>query len=528
MPAKSSHGRATKDERALLLLSLSDPMHPDACCVIGLHFLLDRVLAKKTEDDSRQGPILRAAMAFISTERSDEEHEALREHLTMCRCTPRTRLFHRTVARPLTEVLELVLFVICGTISDYFMRLGPGKLRTERENVPPEAQPWPSRVSDIIPTPGGEKDVLAGLVQWAAVVPGGHSTFSLVGALARFWEPFAVELFHTPDVFQLATRHLRCAVDAYNRRAWPAEQMYRFISPVIACAQGLFFTVWEVDMSITMSILIQLYEEMYVVAAPIEPILAGLRADNVPIGMDDCRRWFSIVRRLRPVINPDGTFNIKKELSGQLVDAKRLGRLNFVAAFLRMVEIRNRNQCLHVLCTSQIEERAAVCGRCGIVRYCSRECQQAAWPAPHFPHKTLCKRIQRLRGQVCLTDAQAWNRTVRDDSALHREPRAFADAALKLGADARVAEAIAADIMRLTRARMMFVAGASKEEVVADAERVEASGSKNGSGVGTGLLPAPGENGDEPLGLNSDLQDEHATMPDVLEGGDMYPAEEVD
>lgn len=189
MPSTNSQSeraaRANKDERELLLFTLLNPMHDDACCIIGLSDLLHKALAKKPEDDSRQGTILRAAMAFLSAKRSEEEHSALRTRLTTCRCNPSFRITHGSIARPLTEVIELVLFLISGTIGDYFMRLGPGKLRKERDNVPPDAQPWPSRVSDIIPTPT-EHDMLLALVQWAAAVPGGHSVFSLIGGLARF------------------------------------------------------------------------------------------------------------------------------------------------------------------------------------------------------------------------------------------------------------------------------------------------------------------------------------------------------
>ncbi|KAJ7135764.1 hypothetical protein C8R44DRAFT_869472 [Mycena epipterygia] len=66
-----------------------------------------------------------------------------------------------------------------------------------KENTPPEAQPWPNHIADVIPAPGSEEEVLPGLVQCAAHVPGGHSIFSLVGGLARFWDPFAVQIFRT-------------------------------------------------------------------------------------------------------------------------------------------------------------------------------------------------------------------------------------------------------------------------------------------------------------------------------------------
>jgi hypothetical protein len=54
---------------------------------------------------------------------------------------------------------------ICLTISEYFRHLGPTKFHKAKPNVSPEAQPWPSSITDIIPSPGAECDVLVALVQ---------------------------------------------------------------------------------------------------------------------------------------------------------------------------------------------------------------------------------------------------------------------------------------------------------------------------------------------------------------------------
>ncbi|KAJ7763230.1 hypothetical protein DFH07DRAFT_770950 [Mycena maculata] len=161
----------TKAERTLLLFSLLNPIHEDACYVIGLNELLS--------------PILRAAMTFISAKRTDQERAVLQGGITTCHCTPSIRATHCALLRPLPEslVLELVLFFMCGMIGTTSWA---GKL--QRLNVSPDLQSWPSRVSDIIPTEG-EHELLAALVQWAATVPGGHSVFSLIGVLARFWRP---------------------------------------------------------------------------------------------------------------------------------------------------------------------------------------------------------------------------------------------------------------------------------------------------------------------------------------------------
>ncbi|KAJ7464068.1 hypothetical protein FB451DRAFT_1492240 [Mycena latifolia] len=477
----------TKQERAILLLTLNDPMHEDSTCLLGIYTLLDKALTE--EDDPRQGPFLRAAMIFLSAKRSDEEHGALRERLFTCACNQKVRSQHKPVFRPLPEVLEALLFHICSTISDYFMRIGPGKFRKQKANALPEAQPWPCCVSDVIPAAGGEQEVLEGLVGWAVHGPGeGHSIFALIGAMARFWEPFAVQLFEVPVVFGLATYHLQCALDAYEPRALtPAALMVRFISPVIACAQGFFHMLSEVDMGRTIALIVPIYEQLYAIAVPIEPILLHVRAHTAS-SMDDCRRFFHLVRTLRPCI-ADGAF-----VTHPAGERPAMAPFtHFGAAFHRMVEIRNRNQCLHVGCTAKIQARAPVCARCGIVRYCSRECLEAAWAAPRLAHRSLCKQIVALRTATLLTDDKAWAHTVRD-SSVHRAPKEFAALCTAQGASARAAEAVWRGIILLTEEKGKFAAEAAErdaaEEDVGLSERSPTTEAPRSNGCVAAALPA--------------------------------------
>ncbi|KAJ7748292.1 hypothetical protein DFH07DRAFT_830285 [Mycena maculata] len=468
-PRSQRDAKVTKEERALLLLTLRDPMNEGACCIVGINGVIHRALDGKPEDDPRQGPILRAALTLLYGPCSDEEHFALRKKLMTCECNPSVMASHKTINRPLTHVLESVLFVICGTISDYFRRLGPGKFRKAKENTPPEKQPWPSCITDVIPVPGGEQDGLRGLARWAIVVPEGYSIFALIGALARFWEPFGREALDTPSLFPLATRHLQRALESYSPHAPPDEQWRVFISPVTACANALFWTLSEVDMRTCVLNLLPVYEDMYAVAVQVEPILLHLKP---VISMDDCRRWFSLVRGLRSAIAPDGTFITRPE--GTPHRAMAIST-QFGAAHNRMVEVRNRNQCLHVECTSEIQERSSVCSRYQIVRYCRPECHKAAWTAPHLPHKTLCKKISTLRAAVRLTDDKEWNHIVRDTSN-HRSPREFMVMCTAARADPGVAEAIWKGIVQLTEARTHFLEDQHRAKVHGVGRRVHLEG----------------------------------------------------
>ncbi|KAJ7633630.1 hypothetical protein DFH06DRAFT_1139965 [Mycena polygramma] len=424
-------------------------MDDDALCVLGINPILDKVVSRKDpEHDPRQGPVLRAAMTFISARRSDDELKALRTKLMTCTCRPDIRATHHRVFRPMTDVLELALFEICSSITDYFMRIGAGKFLKVKENTPEDARPWPSSITDVIPAAGGERDVLLGLMQWATSAPGGHSVFALIGALARYWEPFALQVFEDGNLYRLATQHLQYALDKYRPNSNAGEQMSVFVTPVIAIAQGFFHTLSEVDMRVALSLLAPVYEEMYSIAVAIEPILLRVRTQ---MHMDDCRRWFHLVRSMRSVITPEGQWVLPANRP------QMKGKIHFGVAFHRMTEIRNRNQCLHIECTTKIAQRSSVCSRCGIVRYCGQPCLAAAWDASNHPHKTLCKKITRLRASIGLADDKDWTRTVRD-SAVHRSPQEFATMCERKGADSEEAEVIWRGIMSLTDARTSFIA----------------------------------------------------------------------
>ncbi|KAJ7745099.1 hypothetical protein B0H16DRAFT_1693044 [Mycena metata] len=436
----SSNPGASKRERALLISTLLDPMHPDSYCVLGVSEVLDKVITRKeVEHDARQGPVLRAAMIFVSTLRTEEEHAAIRARLLTCTCKSSSIRSHRPVFRPLVEVPELVLFEITSTISDYFMRIGARKFARVKENTPADARPWPSCIEDVIPAAGGQQEVLMGLVQWAAIPPSGHT----------------IRTSSLPTLGPVSPRDRAPKAGSRFMGTAQAARMPFFIAPVTVCAHGFFHTLSEIDLPVTLSLLLPVYEEMYPIAVEIEPILLGLRRTQNP--MDDCRRWFGLVRRIRNVVS-EGSWVIPKDRP-EMTDRKK----HFAIAFNRMVEIRNRNQCLYIECTTKIHERLYVCSRCGIVRYCSKVCLAAAWDAPNNPHKALCKNIAALRTATLLKDDKAWSNTVRD-SALHRSPAGFADMCTMRGADPDLAAAIWRELVILTDKRMRFVLGAAKEQ----------------------------------------------------------------
>ncbi|KAF8179294.1 hypothetical protein K438DRAFT_2021642 [Mycena galopus ATCC 62051] len=440
MPSKSRSQNASKEERDLLFFTLSNPMHDGACCVLALSGILDKVLKKRGED-SRQGTLLRAAMSFLATDRgSDKHHSALRERLKTCQCEPKIRMFHESTTLPSTELLEKILWTLCLHIADYLTNLGPGKFRKAKQNLPAAAQPWPTCIEDVIPASRTEADVLVSIVRWAADYPGGHSVFALLAGLARFLEPFAQVLFQVPVVFLLATRHLQCALQAYDPHVDHTLQMNMFTSPLIACT-GLFREISVIDMPSTMDILAKIYEELYPVAVRMETILRSMTDRRMTVPRD----WFAFVRSMRDSIGTDSTLLYGE---GPLVLEPPVC---FAGAFQLMTEMRNRNQCLHLACTARIVSRTSMCSRCGIVRYCSHTCLTAAWTAPHQPHKTLCKAIRALRAATLLMDDTAWSHTVRDSA--RSDPTEFVGTCMALAVDISTAQAVIEGMWSLSQAK---------------------------------------------------------------------------
>ncbi|KAF8189251.1 hypothetical protein K438DRAFT_2019127 [Mycena galopus ATCC 62051] len=447
------------DENACLVFSLLNPLDHDAYCVVGISEVLNRVLLESPKDverDPRQGPVLRAAMKFVSTRRSVEELFLFHRLAMTCSCQALIGAHRATAGRRIPNVLEFVLFKISSTIAAYFMRIGPGKFLKVKENTPVDARPWPTCIADVIPAAGGEREVLKGMVQWGVTVPGGHSVFCLIGALARYWEPFALEVFRRPALFALATNHLQHALDSNVPGISSAERYSVFVTPVIACAQGFFLTLSEVDLQATICLIAPIYEQMYAIAVAIEPILMDSES---PSTLDHSRRWFDLVRAMRTVISSDGHWVIP-----QTIQQETSPEHHFAMAFQKMAETRNRNQCLNVECTTKMVQRTSVCSRCGIVRYCSKECLTAAWNSSELGHKSLCKKIVRLRAAMLLNDDKAWVHTVTGGF----DP---ADMCMWMVAEVADAEGIWQSIHCLTDARLKFLyryGDEEEQEVAAD------------------------------------------------------------
>ncbi|KAJ7689588.1 hypothetical protein B0H17DRAFT_634429 [Mycena rosella] len=142
--------------------------------------------------------------------------------------------------------------------------------------------------------------------------------------------------------------------------------------------------------------------------------------DSAP-GMEELRFWFDHVRRRAALdLNSLNLSDLDTLISGDfVVDSRGEELLDpyekiCLGAFTVIWEVRNRNQCMHLGCNAPMVARLAVCVRCGVLRYCTRECQRAAWNNLLAPHKVLCDMVCELRAGLHMTDPKVWDDLILD------------------------------------------------------------------------------------------------------------------
>ncbi|KAJ7624317.1 hypothetical protein DFH06DRAFT_1305184 [Mycena polygramma] len=396
----------------VLVESLGKPMANSSCCIFGITSALTQINLASCGDKSlhRSSSFLRVAMRFMCDRKSDQEYARLREKLLVCHCNLQNRIMsdlHRRYKPSIaaSEAFECALTFICTYLSDVLCLQRPGKFLKLKKNAQPERQPWPSKVEDILPNGASAAEVLDTLLRWA-VEPGyGSAVFGLLPELARFWEPFAAELMGRPAAFLLATQHLQHAADTYYPQA---PNSWQCPAAVSTCAT--FFTrILQIESRGLVHIVLPLMDKMDAIRLRIAPIL------DSQDWMEDARAWFDQVRRMAVPNRPGNCDPIGDIAIGSCAEPLNHLEEIYLSTFFAIWELRNRNQCMHLECTTPMAKPSAVCRGCGVVRYCSRECQKAAWKNdPVLAHKALCLQIRRLRGGLEMTHDGAWEGLVVD------------------------------------------------------------------------------------------------------------------
>lgn len=342
------HSRAFN--RNLLIFTLLNPTHKDAGCI---HFMVEALrdsgIGREDRRERLPGPILRAGMKFICATRSIEDGALLEGNLSACRCKPAIREGHAwaTDTYPPVVAKEIVLQAIVTETAKYLLRASPGKFRKRKGDAPPEEQPWPCCIEDLILVPDGECDVLCAICKWASPlsIPHGHIVFVLIGALARFWQPLANKLFLTPLVLELASEHMQHAIDTYDPHADIAVQTRGFLSPIISCVDGLLNPLRKINTPLLLLSCHALVPSMLSMGQRAFPIVVDFRKRGGP-KMDDIVRWFSLMKC-------HSSWDTMLQEDDKFAHAVRLDipKWPYLLAFQYMNEIRDRNEvrCSHSL-----------------------------------------------------------------------------------------------------------------------------------------------------------------------------------
>ncbi|KAJ7157700.1 hypothetical protein C8R43DRAFT_1125367 [Mycena crocata] len=134
-------------------------------------------------------------------------------------------------------------------------------------------------------------------------------------------------------------------------------------------------------------------EGLFDVAALLIPLLEQHSPD-----MDREREWFSaILDRMRLTVPGALQRRARTAENNELND-------DYFQARYEMMMSARRHRCMNLECSiaSNMAATSTLCAQCGVVSYCSTQCQKSAWHADRSPHKDVCVLIGGVRKQLGL------------------------------------------------------------------------------------------------------------------------------
>jgi hypothetical protein len=368
----------------LLTSTMQDPMKANVCAM-RLSIAADRIdralevctsIAEKTKIAKSYPELLRAGIKFLTFKQSPPDYAAMVNHL-ICHCDF-GQIGMRNLHKPdryrvdgRVQVHNVILvFDAVTTVSNCLILaladLTQHKFRSGNANT--REQPWPQGPEDLLPP--GPKDSLVGLEHWVAGAPLGYIVFKLVGHLAKFYVPFAREVFQSPH-FTIALarpiRHLEAAVKFYDEGdSSPLARTHFFTHPVVAIFEFLKNLLHCDTPQFNMMITVR--------GSWISPILARLTTimSTLP------REWSitrGFVQHLTPYANAEvdpvtgvAIIKFERELMTELPHFDRLEN-----AFNVMVDTRKMG-CWNTTCSSVLDTiHSRLCSKCNLIRFCGEK-----------------------------------------------------------------------------------------------------------------------------------------------------------
>ncbi|KAJ6471749.1 hypothetical protein C8R47DRAFT_1324836 [Mycena vitilis] len=379
----------------ILITGLLDPMKHDSCCLFQL-FEAVRALHHSVDKDPTYPPeLLRAIMQFLLTPDTSDKLARLVDRLVSCDCyLAETVSFTTGVARPMEPVrcLDMVLSYLCGFLYVRLSSLKRSQFRSLKAGRQAVRQPWPNCVADIGLVNRTPHEAVTILLRWSWGPPLGHSIFPLLGILARFWEPYGSEIFGNPAVAQSVRHQLKASLITFGEdapKAW--DYFEKAVESCRVLARDLGVVTIELALTTT-----EFEEELYDMGSPLIPLLVK-RGERMRLALE----WFSTMIRSRHGVVPGA---IEPDEADPLLYYD-----DYFQARSQMAMSHCTYRCGHVLCDKDPAVSInSLCRQCCVIRYCSRQCQAAAWRAEKLPHKDLCEKVLRVRQQLGKPDDESW------------------------------------------------------------------------------------------------------------------------
>nr|GAT55717.1 predicted protein [Mycena chlorophos] len=266
----------------------------------------------------------------------------------------------------------------------------------------PEEQLWPCCLEDIVPLCDPPKNPSERALFLAITLctfarfggPSCHSTLTLMGSIARVHPEFGKALAVVPPTYDACLQHLNHARGFLDK----------------AVAVVLFFAFISIGAD---------SEEDVKNTENFKYVLAGYREriDKFAAAAADVLRIVELPVLAARLPNKQAELEVVKGWCETIIDLRsRRWKQKFSSLFGKLAEVYASDTCLFVECPDPNSKGSNLCSGCGVVRYCSKECQTKAWKYAEAPHSTLCKAIKKLRAApaVSLTVAEDWHGSLRE------------------------------------------------------------------------------------------------------------------
>ncbi|KAJ7073123.1 hypothetical protein C8F01DRAFT_1225855 [Mycena amicta] len=347
-----------------------------------------------------QAPILRAVMTLLSTYVGPQRDHAcfptIWGHLKTCRCTPAILALPCHSRSPTSGCCIRDDFIarMCHELLASLCPLTPGEFRARTSGMSDEDQPWPNSAQDLFPRhPAGEHEAILGLSHWALYE---LSVLPVMSAVARFWDPFGRMLVRVPFTFKYPLIHLEYCVKGFKPD--DAHALHTFIQATTSVVR-FFRDLERIDVNCITACYVKNIKELFSWAVRVDSIADALGGKSVLLS--DVRTWCFYMKTSQASQEPQ----MKRELDLFVASPQGI----FTLAFKALREARSRDQCLYIECEHKPNGPTQICSGCGVVHYCSSECQSAAWKDPGAPHQSVCKAIKKLRASLDMTGLEEWN-----------------------------------------------------------------------------------------------------------------------